>query len=268
MPLILMLSTLLSTFLVNGAEINSKTINNIIREEKRFILFNSRRLTGECLAVCQDDQSTKFPTMTPTLSPVLNLVVDLTNAPVVDPTNAPVVDPTLSPSKSPTKSPTDSPSASPTKSPTADPTESPSKNPTKNPTSLPAPTDSPTQVLDLIVEGGSCLCPVNSKDEQTWKCGNDVYVCPGVETICSTTGSQNSVYYDITQDECDDMKLIEIGSKCIKLLPDRITKPKALSNRVCYNSSSEHGMKEDGSCDFCNDSVPKDQYKTWTPMRK
>jgi hypothetical protein len=48
MPLILMLSTSLSTFFVNGSEINSKTLKNIIREEKRFILFNSRRLTGEC----------------------------------------------------------------------------------------------------------------------------------------------------------------------------------------------------------------------------
>ena len=47
MSLILMLSTSFSTFLVNGAEINSKTINDIIREEKRFVLFNSRRLKGE-----------------------------------------------------------------------------------------------------------------------------------------------------------------------------------------------------------------------------
>jgi hypothetical protein len=37
-----------STFCVNGYKINPKTINNIIREEKSFILFNSRRLTGEC----------------------------------------------------------------------------------------------------------------------------------------------------------------------------------------------------------------------------
>ena len=100
----------------------------------------------------------------------------------------------------------------------------------------------------------SCACETNTDDDkQSWKCGNDIYVCPDVTNICSVSGSQNSIYYAVTQEQCDAMKPVEIGDKCVPLPQHGITKPKGLSNRVCY-SHSEHGMKEDGSCDVCKDS--------------
>jgi hypothetical protein len=216
------------------------------------------------VAICDGARPTLYPTESPVPDPTDAPVVDPTDAPVVDPTGSPVVDPTESPStpptESPSKSPTKSPTKNPTKNPTAPPTESPSKSPTKSPTKNPTknPTDSPTLALDLVEAGveddGSCACETNTDDDnQTWKCGNDVYVSPAVTTICSVTGSQNSKYYLITQEECELMKKVAIGEKCLPLLRYGVTNPKGLSNRVCY-SRSDHGMKEDGTCDTCEDS--------------
>jgi choice-of-anchor A domain-containing protein len=135
------------------------------------------------------------------------------------------------------------------------------------PTPLPDPNDICVD-SPVTVEGGtedddgsSCACETNTNDDkQSWKCGNHIYVCPDVTDICSVTGSQNSIYYSITQDQCNAMKPIKIGDKCIELPQHGITSPKGLSNRVCY-SRSEHGMKEDGSCDICKDSETTAFYK-------
>ena len=220
------------------------------------------------MAICDGARPTLYPTESPvpdpTDAPVVDPtgapVVDPTDAPVFDPTGAPVVDPTESPSTPPTESPSKSPTKNPTKNPTAPPTESPSKSPTKSPTKNPTknPTESPTLALDLVEAGveddGSCACETNTDDDnQTWKCGNDVYVSPAVTTICSVTGSVNSKYYLITQEECELMKKVAIGEKCLPLLRYGVKNPKGLSNRVCY-SRSDHGMKEDGTCDTCKSS--------------
>ena len=135
--------------------------------------------------------------------------------------------------------PTDAPTAFPTQFPSEDPTASPSDSPSKAP--VPAPVD----------EG--CGCEPGDEDGGTFKCGNDVYVCPGITQICSTTGSQNSKYYSITPAQCAAMKLVELGQKCVELPQHGIQgngKVKGLSNRVCYNGI-DFGQKEDGSCDYC-----------------
>ena len=165
----------------------------------------------------------KPPTDSPTLSVELLFVPDPTEAPVVDPTESPVADPT----EAPVVDPTEAPVVDPTEAPVVDPNE-------------------------------GCLCDKDDESLQSWKCGNDVYICPGVERLCSVQPSQNPDFYRINQDECDEMKKVEIGEKCISL-PDRIRNPKGLSNRVCYSNDEGandfNGMKEDGSCDICNDSV-------------
>jgi len=107
---------------------------------------------------------------------------------------------------------------------------------------------------DLVNE--ECSCYKGDESKQSFKCGNEVYVCPGVDKVCSTTGSQNSLYYSITLEQCIAMKGVEIGEKCVALPQFGIDKPKGLSNRVCYTGqgSGLHGMKEDRSCDVCNGS--------------
>jgi len=102
----------------------------------------------------------------------------------------------------------------------------------------------------------ACLCGVDDYEwEQSWKCGNDVYVCPTVDTICSTQGSKSSRYYSLSEVQCTTMRSIDIGQKCISLPEYGITNPKSLSNRVCYKnlgSLGVDGMKQDGdSCDTC-----------------
>jgi len=143
---------------------------------------------------------------------------------------------------------------------TGNPTVAPVAAITGNPTDAPvvAITDKPT-VAPVPAAQEGCLCDKDDEtDMQSWKCGNDVYICPDVERICSVQPSQNSVYYRINQDECDEMKTVEIGEKCLKL-PGRINNAKGLSNRVCYSNTEGtngfNGMKEDGSCDVCNYSV-------------
>ena len=151
---------------------------------------------------------------------------------VPDPTEAPVVDPT----ESPVADPTEAPVVDPTEAPVVDPTEAPVVDPNEG-----------------------CLCDKDDESLQSWKCGNDVYICPGVERLCSVQPSQNPDFYRITQDECDEMKKVEIGEKCIPLPDQNVNQPKGLSNRVCYSNTEGtngfNGMKEDGSCDVCNDSV-------------
>jgi hypothetical protein len=203
---------------------------------------------------------TESPSKSPTKSPTKNPTKNPTAPPTESPSKSPTKNPTKNPTAPPTESPTKSPTKNPTKNPTAPPTESPSKSPTKSPTKNPTknPTESPTLALDLVEAGveddGSCACETNTDDDnQTWKCGNDVYVSPAVTTICSVTGSVNSKYYLITQEECELMKKVAIGEKCLPLLRYGVKNPKGLSNRVCY-SRSDHGMKEDGTCDTCKSS--------------
>jgi len=116
------------------AQVAEAGINEKIRDEGRLVLFNSRRLSGECSTVCANIVP---ETMSPTASPTKSPTASPTKSPTKSPTASPTASPTKSPTKSPTASPTASPTKSPTKSPTASPTASPTKSPTKSPTAAP-----------------------------------------------------------------------------------------------------------------------------------
>mmetsp|Transcript_12097 Transcript_12097/g.13670 ORF Transcript_12097/g.13670 Transcript_12097/m.13670 type:complete len:203 (+) Transcript_12097:63-671(+) len=62
--------------------VNSRTLESIISNEKRFVLYNSRRLTGECLPICAED-TPKGPQLKTTITP--------TNSPTLTTTFPPVV---------------------------------------------------------------------------------------------------------------------------------------------------------------------------------
>merc|ERR1711935_351126 len=47
-------------------KINSMAIRDIVHQEHRFVLFNSRRLSGECLSVCKETQTASSTTASPT----------------------------------------------------------------------------------------------------------------------------------------------------------------------------------------------------------
>jgi hypothetical protein len=101
-------------------------------------------------------------------------------------------------------------------------------------------------------EAGPTTAPMS------WKCGNDVYYCPGVTEICSTQPGNDSNFYELTEQQCTDMKLVELGQKCLALPQYNLNSPKSLSNRVCYASdgTGDHaGMKHDGTCDICEHSI-------------
>jgi len=102
-----------------------------------------------------------------------------------------------------------------------------------------------------------CSCGVNAENAGSFKCGNDVYVCPGQEEICNVQASTKSVYYSITQEQCSQMQAVAIGTKCVPLPDHGITAPKDLSNRVCYDNEGPgvNGMKEDGSCGICQSTI-------------
>ena len=137
---------------INKATVSTRTLKKIIREERRFVLFNSRRLNGECLSVCEaeveagtqnpinepTDKPSISPTKSPTDRPSKNPTKSPTDTPTVTPTKSPTDKPSVSPTVTPTKSPTDKPSVSPSKSPTASPTKSPTDKPSVTPTTSPS----------------------------------------------------------------------------------------------------------------------------------
>jgi len=124
-------------------------IHDIIHDERRYLLYNSRSLSGECISVCEPEEG-RTDEPEPTRSPV-SRTDDPTSSPTSSPTKSPTDDPTSSPTSSPTKSPTEDPTSSPTSSPTKSPTDTPTSNPTKSPTEDPTgtptlgPTDLPTE---------------------------------------------------------------------------------------------------------------------------
>ena len=164
-------------------------------------------------------------------------------------TDAPTTSPSKSPSDAPSKSPTKTPTGAPSKGPTNTPTTAPSEEPTKTPT--PFPTELPDPVPPVP---DACICEAGEQSSaQSWKCGNDLYICPGMTQICKNSPSQNSLFYSITQEQCDAMKLVQLGEKCVALPQyDIVTNSqrKGLSHRVCYDGDG-NPLKEDGQCEEC-----------------
>ena len=135
-------------------------------------------------------------------------------------------------------------------------TENPSKSLTAAPTRSP-PTDAPTRGWAEVIEPptSDCKCDAGDDHAGSFKCGNDLYVCPGVENICSTQGSQNTAFYYLDEEQCNQMKAIELDAKCLALPTQGLNRPRGLSNRVCYDGTNgRFGTKVDsGSCDECQE---------------
>jgi len=222
MLLLLIFSTTTSTSA--STIVSHNTIHEKVSIERRFVVYNSRRLTGECLPICQMENN---------------------------------------------KAPSESPAII-----TQDPT---TLFPTLEENAIQAPTGTPTLTVSSIMnvvgynsDGGgggggqameACLCGVNDYEwDQSWKCGNDnIYVCPSIDTICSTQGSTTSNYYLLSEEQCTTMRSIDIGQQCITLLEYGIVKPDTLSSRVCYKNEGSlgfNGMKQDdNSCDTCSSRI-------------
>merc|ERR1711865_563307 len=89
--------------------VNNNTIESIIHSQKRFVLYNSRRLSGECLPICMD--TTRPPTLQATLPPVVDAqtlpptdqATTMSPTTVAPTTNTPT---TAAPTKNPTSAPT------------------------------------------------------------------------------------------------------------------------------------------------------------------
>ncbi|KAG7369376.1 polymorphic outer membrane domain containing protein [Nitzschia inconspicua] len=142
---------------------NAETIKQIINDEKRFVVFNSRQLTGECLPICVPEKDTEFPTGTPTImqtnDPTAAPTLNPTEDPTAKPTQTPTPGPTLSPTAIPTFAPTPGPTSSPTAVPTFPPTQGPTLSPTLKPTS--SPTSSPTQKPTAVPTNAPTLVPTS-----------------------------------------------------------------------------------------------------------
>ncbi|KAG7369379.1 outer membrane adhesin like protein [Nitzschia inconspicua] len=158
----MMYSTSFTAILVAITFCNAETIRQIIIKQKRFVVFNSRQLTGECLPICVPETNTEFPTATltitltdkPTTAPTLSPTKNSTSTPPLEATPNPTLSPTPNPTFTPTPNPTSSPTAiltlvptlGTTSSPTLKPTDAPTTSPTSKPTGTPtlAPTLAPT----------------------------------------------------------------------------------------------------------------------------
>ena len=168
---------------------------------------------GLTVPICDEPAPTAKPTGFPTENPTQVLTADPTRNPTGNPTGSPTLNPTREPTADPTLYPTNPPTNPPTISPTASPTNDPTNQPT---------TEVPTGGEDLVSAltesaNENCSCLKGDELKQSFKCGNEIYLCPGVDKVCSTTGSRNSLYYPITQYQCNTMKLVEIDEKCVAL---------------------------------------------------
>ena len=193
------------------------------------------------MTICKTEPEVKAETSPPTESP--------TSEPTEDPTAKPTEDPTAKPTEEPTAKPTEEPTAKPTEDPTAKPTEDPTAKPTEDPTASPI---VELQTAAPVTTTSGCPCEAGNSDIGSWKCGNNVYVCPGIDQICKQNGNNGSTYYKINQAQCDAMKSIEIGTSCVFLPQYGVTGVQGigLSHRVCYADDTSY--KNDGSCSECS----------------
>ena len=138
--------------------------------------------------------------------------------------------------------------------PTGKPTQEPTLNPTKSPTLSLANTPATNTRNDSEEE--RCDCDVDNDSAQSWRCGRNIYACPGVDQICNSQARAKSKYYLLTQDQCDRMKSISIGENCIPLPQYGVENGKELGSRVCYDNNGSHRMNFDKKgCNICKKTV-------------
>lgn len=135
-----------------------RTLDKIVSQERRFVLFNSRHLSGECIPICETMRpsmaTTLSPSGDPTWSPT-NFPDEMLGLPGGSRTNPPSKRPTISPVEEPTELPTKQPTSSPTKEATKSPTKTPTTQPTNLPSSKPIEGVLDCQALENLGHGFS-----------------------------------------------------------------------------------------------------------------
>lgn len=121
---------------------SNRTLGNIIQHEQRFVLYNSRRLSGECLSLCTKRPVEEAATELPTATDFPIAEIEAPTAPTRPPSNPPTKEPTNAPTNPSTNVPTNILTNHPTHSPTYVPTNAPTNPPSNRPTKVP--TNSPT----------------------------------------------------------------------------------------------------------------------------
>merc|ERR1711862_905720 len=123
------------------------------------------------------------------------------------------------------------------------------------PTSKSSPVKEPTKnSVSGAEDDGICSCENGSDADSTWRCGPNVYMCPGIKKVCDRQPKGNSKFFVLSPEQCEQMKSISVGQKCIAL-PEHDVKSKNMVSRVCYDKGG-HGMEfKSNQCNFCEGSV-------------
>lgn len=184
---------------VTPTVVNSRTLQSIIDKEKRFVVYNSRRLTGECLPICSEEN---VPTAERTKSP--------TNSPISEGQEIPPTDSPTIIENTETGDPTDTPTKNPTALPTAKPSKKPTQPPTKpfDPGSFCRMENSVAWGSDSECSGKPGSCQMRSIDGKQSSCG------PGVpagfypdltrcDAYCKCTGTSAPSEYEIILPELE-----------------------------------------------------------------
>jgi hypothetical protein len=90
---------------------------------------------------------------------------------------------------------------------------------------------------------GTCTC--SKEAASSWKCGTDVYYCPGLEEMCGQSMNGGDTMIELTDAQCADMRTKNIGGSC--------PLGKSISHRVCYGETVD--CKFDGSNEQCTDNL-------------
>ena len=203
---------------------------------------------------------------------------------VAAPTVAPTKDPTASPTKYPTAEPTPEPTHPRTPEPTPDPTATPTKKCDSSSSSSSdvqatdngrrddscSESEDQGEVAGAADVGGedagaveSCSCPADKRG--SFKCGNFVYLCPGVTKACTTLVDDYTVFYELNADEClAFQRLFDIGDPCPEICGSDI---EHLERYACYAKDEYSNLadvestvaKRDGEL-VCEDCAQDEQY--------
>ncbi|KAG7374946.1 leptin [Nitzschia inconspicua] len=190
-------------------------IGDRIRQDKRFVVFNSRSLSGECCKLDSEKKTQNY------LKSMMSQEKGQTKISSNTYISVPICVPqtrTFDSIGSPTDKSDDTPSS---------------------------PETSPS----------CACSDANSPDAYSWKCGLDLYYCESkITSICSQSMTSDVILVPLNDDDCTAMQAVKLDSKCIatstvpqpKDLSHKVCYP-SMDPMV--------GIKFDGSCDECQSYV-------------
>jgi hypothetical protein len=100
--------------------------------------------------------------------------------------------------------------------------------------------------FDVVAGVVAQQCSCSPSDASTWKCGQNLYVCPGTVEVCSQSMTSDVTVIKLTEAQCEDMQTKDLDDDC----PEH-----SISHFVCYGESGD-SCKYDGSYETCNGNVP------------